>query len=688
MVQFLCLTGDEMITITIVGAGVQGTRMAEKYLAFPQVSLRAVISPHQPSSGTLRTVPFFTSANAWKKTLGRADIDDVFDLCVHQNILLRVLIECIRIGGKNFILPKPIALTQKELDHIDELITRYKLKIVVASQWHYAALIARLEEFVRKNKKDISSVEIRFSRPVDSARRDKYNALTMFLPHLLQIALDIGSITSRSRPKVDASTPEKISLRYTGAYETRLETDLLATEKTEVVRIYLKGKKRLALVADLSGVRDTKGFYTSLTIDSKKSRIYEDVLDAMTARVLPYFRSKGSKGVLTLKRYLPVARALIAVRTQAHQSVAVVGGGIFGILSALEIARLGYPVIIFEKEHEILTGASLVNQCRVHMGYHYPRDAQTAKQSLSANASFKNMFRDAVVKRLNNYYLVAKEGSRTTAQDYLAFCRQMKLPYRHEWPKRTNITKEKIALSLKVPELIFDANRIRRILFKKLSRMSNVTLMTSTPVTGLTRRQDGIFNVQYESGGEVRTLESGVIVNATYGGLNHIHHLAGIKVHEYQYELCEMPVAQTPWRNIGWSIIDGPFFGIMPFGFSPDEYLLYDVELSVLERSIGIVPQFTHNIAHYDTVARRAKRFAAYQKKWHSYLPDIHKCKQLRSLYVIRTVLPKKEKTDARPTLVEQRAHGFWSVFSGKVTTSVSASIDIGRAINAYFKHK
>ncbi|MCX6787262.1 MAG: FAD-dependent oxidoreductase [Candidatus Kaiserbacteria bacterium] len=676
-----------MSTITIVGAGVQGTRMAEKYLAFPQVSLRAVISPYQPTSGTLKNIPFFTSTAAWKKKFGRANKNDVFDLCVHQNVLLRVLTECIRIGGKNFILHKPIALTKKELDCIDALIARYKLKVVVASQWHSAVLVRDIKKFVEKNKKNISSVEIVCSRPVEPVRMNKYNALTMFLPHMLQIAMDIGSITNHSRPHIAVSTREKISLHYAGAYKVRLETDLAAVEKTETIQIYLNGKKHPALIADLIGVRDAKGFYTSLTVCGKKQRIHEDVLGAMLAHTLPYFDGSDSKDTLTFKRYYPVAQSLLTVIQSAQRSITVIGGGIFGVLSALEIARCGYPVTIFEKEPDIILGASLVNQCRVHMGYHYPRDARTAKQSLSANASFKKMFRDAIVKHLNNYYLVAKEGSRTTAQDYLSFCKKMKLPHRHEWPKRTNITKEKIALSLRVPELIFDANRIRRILTKKLSQMPNVTLMTSTSVTGIARQQDGIFNVQYKSGGETRTLESGAIVNTTYGGLNHIHRLAGIKAHEYQYELCEMPVAQTPWRGTGWSIIDGPFFGVMPFGFS-DEYLLYDVELSVLERSVGIVPQFAFTVAYYDTPMRRAKRFEAYKKKWYPYAPEIQQCKHLRSLYVIRTVLPKKEKTDARPTLIEQRAPGFWSIFSGKVTTSVIVSAGIAHAIDTYFKHK
>ena len=673
-----------MINITVVGAGVHGTRMAEKYLLFPTARIRAVISAHKPKKGSLANLPFFTSADAWKKEFGRAGTDEVFDLCVHQNILLQVFTECIRIGVKNYILPKPIALTEKELFRIETLTAHHKLKVVVASQWHSATNVRDIKDFVQTNKKNIASVEIEFPRQVESTRRNRYTTLTMFLPHLLQVALDTEIITKRSRPQIDVSTREKISIRYTGVPVVHLETNLAAARKTEVVQIYLKGKKEPELVADLGGARDAKGFYTSLTIGGKRQRIHEDILEAMTARTLLYFSGGSSKGVLTLERYRPVARAVLAVVQRARQSVVVVGGGIFGVLSALEIAQRGYPVVIFEKESEILTGASLVNQCRVHMGYHYPRDERTAKQSRLANASFEAMFPSAIVKRLNNYYLVAKEGSLTSTKEYLAFCKKMGLPYHPEWPKCTTINKEKIALSVRVPERIFDANRIRSILIKKISQLPNVTLMTSAPVTGITRR-DGVFNVQYGADGEVRTLHSGALISAAYGGLNNINQFLGVKLREYQYELCEMPVARTPWRGTGWSIIDGPFFGVMPFGFS-DDYLLYDVELSVLERSIGTVPKFEKSAGYYDTPARRAKRFAAYQKKWSPYAPEIRQCEHLYSLYVIRTVLPRKEKTDTRPTLIEKRAPGFWSMFSGKVTTSVPAAVEVAHKVDVYLR--
>lgn len=683
---FLLHWAVRMTNITIVGAGVHGGRMADRYMAFEGVSLRAVISPHRPASESLRTVPFFVSAAAWKEEFGRPTAEDVFDLCVHQKVLLRVLTECARIGVKNFILPKFIALTQKELDCIDSLAARHGLSIVIASQWHYARILNEIQKFVKIHRKSISAVEIVCSRSMDAARRASYTAINTFLPHMVQMALTLGVLKSAMKPYIDVSTREKIALRYDGTPQVRLETYINASKNVEVIRIYLKGRKRPALVANLSGIRNSKGFYTSLAIRGEKRRIYEDILEAMLRQVLPYFGGDKKARVLTLSRYRETARALFKIIAAARRSVTVIGGGIFGVLSAIEAARRGYPVTILEKEPRIMTGASLVNQCRVHMGYHYPRDTRTAAQSLHAKSGFEEMFKEAIVKRLNNYYLIAKEGSLTTPKAYVAFCKKMKLPHRFEWPKRTLINKEKIALSVRVPEQSFDAARIRSILLKKISGMPNVTLLTSAAVTDIVRRDD-VFTLQYEVNGEERTLESGAIVNATYGDLNRINRHMGIELHDYQYELCEMIVARTPWRNTGWSIIDGPFFGIMPFGFSKD-YLLYDVELSVLERSIGTIPEFRHDIRHYDTIERRKKRFEAYKKKWRSYVPEIERCEHLYSLYVVRTVLPKKDRTDTRPTLIKNRAPGFWKIFSGKVTTSVTASAEIARRIDTYLKNK
>ncbi|WP_309714163.1 FAD-dependent oxidoreductase, partial [Pseudolysinimonas sp.] len=51
--------------------------------------------------------------------------------------------------------------------------------------------------------------------------------------------------------------------------------------------------------------------------------------------------------------------------------VAVVGGGIVGTLSALLLARHGHRVDLYEREAELWSGASAVNEGKVHLGAVY-----------------------------------------------------------------------------------------------------------------------------------------------------------------------------------------------------------------------------------------------------------------------------------------------------------------------------
>ncbi|AXS40727.1 FAD-dependent oxidoreductase [Breoghania sp. L-A4] len=50
----------------------------------------------------------------------------------------------------------------------------------------------------------------------------------------------------------------------------------------------------------------------------------------------------------------------------------VIGGGIFGCLSAIELSKLGLSVKLLERESSLMQGATLNNQNRLHLGYHYP----------------------------------------------------------------------------------------------------------------------------------------------------------------------------------------------------------------------------------------------------------------------------------------------------------------------------
>ena len=53
------------------------------------------------------------------------------------------------------------------------------------------------------------------------------------------------------------------------------------------------------------------------------------------------------------------------------------------------------------------------------------------------------------------------------------------------------------------------------------------------------------------------------------------------------------------------------------------------------------------------------------------------KAEHIGSMFTFRTVLPNKEKDDARPTLVDKIDDKIFNVFSGKIGTCVEAANEV-----------
>src|SRR3972149_9221031 len=108
--------------------------------------------------------------------------------------------------------------------------------------------------------------------------------------------------------------------------------------------------------------------------------------------------------------------------------IAVVGAGLFGIIIANKLAQIG-KVDLYEKENDILSAASGINQFRLHRGYHYPRSPQTVISSLKSEKSFAQEYRPAIMANTENYYCIAKEKSMTSWKKYLNFLKKFKFEY-------------------------------------------------------------------------------------------------------------------------------------------------------------------------------------------------------------------------------------------------------------------
>lgn len=58
------------------------------------------------------------------------------------------------------------------------------------------------------------------------------------------------------------------------------------------------------------------------------------------------------------------------------------------------------------------------------------------------------------------------------------------------------------------------------------------------------------------------------MLNATYASTNQISRMLGYEPFKIKYELCEIILCNVneKLKNVGITVMDGPFFSIMPFG--------------------------------------------------------------------------------------------------------------------------
>ena len=351
-------------------------------------------------------------------------------------------------------------------------------------------------------------------------------------------------------------------------------------------------------------------------------------------------------------------RFIDKIKKELFPKVAVVGGGIFGCTTAWKLAENGYEVKLFEKNDDIISQASNINQYRLHRGYHYPRSKETAIQSQWGETSFIKEYGDAIVNgNVEHYYCIAKEDSKVTAQQYKDFLNDMNLFY--EEKSVDFIYKNVVDLVVEVKEFLFDPIKLKDICWDKLYD-NNVDVVTNMEF----KNSD---NYDY-------------VINSTYANLNQI--LPEEKQKDYQFELCEKPVIKLPeqYKNKSVVIMDGPFMCIDPLG-DTGLHVMGNVVHAIHSTNIGKSPKYN---AKFDDLLNKGivenpviTNIDKFIESAKLFFKDIDKGKHIGSMFTFRTVLPNKDKDDARPTLVEKTTNKIFNIFSGKIGTCVNAADEI-----------
>ena len=404
--------------------------------------------------------------------------------------------------------------------------------------------------------------------------------------------------------------------------------------------------------------QENKNYYFEYDFNWYKDKIHNiepqfegDALQQMLNLVL----KKEVNFELNLKRSLFATKISEEVKSQLYGKCAVIGGGIYGCTAAIKLRNRGFDVDLYEKEKNILMAASGINQYRVHRGYHYPRSLKTIKSCKNNEFSFIKNYQRSILTNNKHYYSIASEESLTTPEEYLSVLDKMKL----EW--KIVDTLPNCDLTIEVNEKLYDPNILRKICLERL-KGNGVNLI-------LNKKAKKLKGYNYT-------------IYSTYSSLNDFTD----KKSNYQFELCEKPILKLPeqYQNKSIVIMDGPFLCFDPFG-NTGYHLGGNVVHAIHVRNIGDKPEIPQSYKTYlnKGIIKNPKytnidRFIESAKK---YFPEIEKSEHLGSMYTIRTVLPHKDNTDERPTIVTKHDNNF-ILFSGKVGNCVEAAEKIINLIN------
>ena len=356
----------------------------------------------------------------------------------------------------------------------------------------------------------------------------------------------------------------------------------------------------------------------------------------------------------------------------------IIGAGLYGLYSALYCAKKGEKVIVLEVDSEPFKRATYINQARVHMGYHYPRSISTALKSKKYFDRFLEDYGFCIMKDFDQVYATSSNYSWTNAKQFKKFCDNANIRCDRLMP--SDYFKSGMCDgAFLTTEYTYDAHILRDHFIKELSKYDAVETMYSARISRITKNEKN-YVIEYQNG----TICAPFVLNATYSGINQIHQSAGFKPFKIKYELCEIILCSVSdnLKNIGITVMDGPFFSIMPFG-KTGYHSLTSVTFTPHMTSFEDVPTFScqKDSAGFCSPSRLGNCNdcpAKPQSAWpymsclaKKYLKDEYEFKYEKSLFSMKPILKASEIDDSRPTVVRILSQNptFVSVLSGKINT-------------------
>ncbi len=360
----------------------------------------------------------------------------------------------------------------------------------------------------------------------------------------------------------------------------------------------------------------------------------------------------------------------------------IIGGGLYGLYSALLCGKHGQSVLVLEYDDKPFQRATYINQARVHQGYHYPRSYSTAIKSAYYFERFSKDYADCILSDFDKVYATSADFSWTSAHQFKKFCKAAGIRC-DEIGVETYFKPNKCDGAFLVKEFTYDAKLLCAKIRKEIERYSQIKLVFNARIR--TIENDGINYVITTEDGTVN--KSGFVLNATYASVNQINAKAGFEPFKIKYELCEIILCSVSdaLKNVGITVMDGPFFSIMPFGktgyhsltavtFTPhvtshNDFPTFECQNHCKEGKKRCTPMQLGNCNECSAKPHTAWEYMSGLAN--KYLKDELEFKYINSLFSMKPILKASEIDDSRPTIIKEYTScpKFISVLSGKINT-------------------
>lgn len=356
----------------------------------------------------------------------------------------------------------------------------------------------------------------------------------------------------------------------------------------------------------------------------------------------------------------------------------IVGAGLYGLYAAEQCGARGQRVLVLEKDPGPFMRATYINQARVHMGYHYPRSYSTAIKSAGYFERFCRDYGFCLLTEFDQVYATSAHFSWTNAEQFRKFCAAAHIRCDDVSPEKY-FNPGQCDGAFLTTEYTYDAQILKKHFLEKLAALPNVTIAYSHKPESV-QRTGSVWQVR---AGDI-TAEAPFLLNATYAGVNELHAMLGFEPFAIKYELCEIILCTVDERlkNTGVTVMDGPFFSLMPFGRT-GLHSLTSVTFTPHVTSYDSLPTFAcqarsggccrpGDLANCDSCpARPESAWPMMSQLARKYLREEYGFAYSHSLFSMKPILKASEIDDSRPTVIRQYTGdpAFVSVLSGKINT-------------------